>query len=143
MNKCVPYGWVVTPNSRHKLPLDKKGLKIKLVQKKNEVIKSMKEQDLEVTTEKVNDKIRFILRGRISLITAPTLQFKLDEAMKNGEMKIILNMLQVSFLSSAGIRIILKTHKKATENGGSFGIEDPSENVKNVIGMTALDELLI
>ena len=103
----------------------------------------MKEPDLEITKEKENGITRFILKGRISLTTAPTMQFKLDEAMKNGEMKIVLNMLQVSFLSSAGIRIILKTHKKATENGGSFGIEDPSENVRNVLGMTALDELLI
>ena len=103
----------------------------------------MKEPDLEITKEKEAHRVRFILKGRVSLTTAPTLQFQLEEALRKGENRIVLNMLQVSFLSSAGIRIILKTHKRATEKGGSFGIEDPSENVRNVLGMTALDELLI
>ena len=103
----------------------------------------MKVDDIEITKEKEGSRVRFILRGRISLTNAPTLQFKLEEALKIGENDIVLNMSQISFLSSAGIRVILKTHKRALEVGGSFGIEDPSENVKNVLGMTALDELLV
>jgi len=103
----------------------------------------MKNDDLEITQNKENGVLRFILKGRVSVINAPTLQFKLEEVLKHGEKNIVLNMMQVTFLSSAGIRIILKIHKKTFEMKGSLGIEEPSEVVKNVLGMTALEELLV
>ncbi|MCL1822988.1 MAG: STAS domain-containing protein [Oscillospiraceae bacterium] len=86
---------------------------------------------------------RFILEGRISTSTANTLEFKLNEAMRDGHTNLILNMCQVSFLSSAGIRILLMFFKRAKANGGSFFVENPSENVINVLGMVALDEMLL
>ena len=99
--------------------------------------------DITITKEQSENVTRFILKGRVNINNSTTLQFELDEAIKKGEKNIVLNMSQIYFLSSAGIRVILKTHKKAYELGGSFGIEDPSENVRNVIGMTALDEMLV
>jgi len=103
----------------------------------------MRIDEIDIVKETTPTGTRLILRGRIGLTNAPTLQFELDELVKKEEIHIILNMCQVSFLSSAGIRVILKTHRVVTEMGGCLGIEDPSENVKNVIGMVALDELLV
>ena len=103
----------------------------------------MNQDELLVTKETQGSNVRFILRGRVNINNSPLLEFELAEALKNKEIYIVLNMSQVYFLSSAGIRVILKMHKKALESKGSFGIEDPSENVRNVIGMTALDELLV
>jgi len=53
------------------------------------------------------------------------------------------NMSQVEYLSSVGIRVILKIYKQTMETGGKFNIERPSEIVKNVLGMVALKELVI
>ena len=89
------------------------------------------------------DGLRFIIKGRVDSVYAMPIQNTLDEAINGGVKKIILNMSQVKFLSSAGIRMILLTHRTLTKAGGSLGIERPSENVKNVLGMAALDELLI
>ncbi|MCL2064294.1 MAG: STAS domain-containing protein [Candidatus Cloacimonetes bacterium] len=103
----------------------------------------MNNDEILITKETEGDKVRFILRGRVNINNSPSLQFELDEAMRKNEINIVLNMSQVYFLSSAGIRVILKMHKKTTEIGGSLGIEDPSENVRNVLGMTALEEMLV
>ena len=86
---------------------------------------------------------RYILSGRISSAEANILQYELGEAMRGGNSRFILNMQKITFLSSAGIRVLLMFYKKTKECGGSFHVESPSENVKNVLGMTALDEMLL
>ena len=103
----------------------------------------MTNNDFSMTKESTQDGVRFYLAGRVNIYNAPMIQNEIESALKAGETKIILNMCQVYFLSSAGIRVILMMHKKATEANGSFGIEQPSDNVRNVLGMTALDEMLV
>ena len=103
----------------------------------------MKNEGFEITKEKTKDGAKFILKGRLNSTNADELQYMLDETLKDGKMDIVLNMLKVEYLSSAGIRVILKAYKNAKETNGKLGIEMPSQNVRNVLGMTALDEMLI
>jgi len=103
----------------------------------------LKDKDLEITEEKKDGIYRFIAKGRIDATTADVLLFKLESAVNDGHKAIVLNMLQVDYLSSIGIRAILKTYKQAAEAGGTFNIERPSEVVKNILGMTALKEMLV
>ena len=103
----------------------------------------MKNENFEITQGQTDRGIKFILRGHVNSISADELAQKLDEALQNGESNIVLNMLRVDYLSSAGIKVILKAYKDAAKAGGRLGVEGPSENVRNVLGMTALDRLLI
>ena len=103
----------------------------------------MKENDFLITKEKTKSEVKFILKGRLNAASADELQFRLDGAIKEEQKNIVLNMSMVEYISSAGIRVILKTYKDVKREGGKLGIERPSENVKNVLGMTALDEMLI
>ena len=103
----------------------------------------MQYDDITMTEEIVDDISKFFVKGRITSINANVIQHNLTEAFNAGRTKIIVNMMQVAFLSSAGIRVLLMFFKKAKESGGSFHIESPSENVINVLGMTALDEMLL
>ena len=91
----------------------------------------------------IQEGIKFILKGRVNSVNADELQSKLEEVMNSGQTNVILNMLWVEYLCSAGIRVILKTYKNLKASGGRFGIETPSQNVKNVLGMVALSEMLI
>jgi anti-anti-sigma factor len=100
-------------------------------------------EELVIEEEKTEKSARFVLNGRVNSHSADVLQFKLDKALNDGQVDIVLNMLQVEYLSSAGIRVMLKTFKDAKKAGGRFGIEEPSESVKNALGMTALDAMLI
>ena len=88
------------------------------------------------------DAAKLVLKGRVNTESANILHRKLDEAYKNYK-HIVLNMQQVPFLSSGGIRVLLMYYKIANARGGSFFIEDPSENVMNVLGMVALDEMML
>ena len=103
----------------------------------------METDDFSIVQKESSEGIKFILKGHMDYAKSEELQIKLDETIKNGSNKIILNMHQVDYLCSTGIRVILKTYKDAKNAGGSFGIEMPSERVRNVLGMVALDEMLI
>jgi anti-anti-sigma factor len=102
----------------------------------------MKGEELEIKEEKCSGASRFILKGRVNATSADALLYKLETALKEEQKNIVVNMSQVEYLSSVGIRVILKIYKQAAETGGKFNIERPTENVKNVLGMVALKQLL-
>lgn len=85
----------------------------------------------------------FTLKGHVGLREASFMENALEKATRPGCDRIIINMCFVKSFSSAGIRVILAMYKKLKNIGGKLQIENPSENVRNVIGMTALDELLL
>ena len=97
----------------------------------------------DIAKEEIEDGIKIIAKGHINALNSTRLQYDLDEAVGKGFNNIILNMAQVDFLSSSGIRVILKTFKTMERSGGKFRIERPSENVRNVLGITALDGMLL
>ena len=103
----------------------------------------MKNEGMSVFEDKTTDRVFLFIRGRVDSVNAPVLQSKLNDAIKSKVNKIVLNMSKVEFISSAGIRVILLMYKTFARAGGTFGIEEPSEIVKNALGMAALKELLV
>ena len=87
--------------------------------------------------------VRLAISGRIDALNSSVLETRLSHELDAGCVDIVLDMIAVRFLSSLGIRAILKTFKEAKKRGGGLLIADPSDIVKNVIGMTALDEMLL
>ncbi|MDR0503118.1 MAG: STAS domain-containing protein [Treponema sp.] len=103
----------------------------------------MKSEVLEIS-ENINDGVcKLVLKGRIDSNNSEKLLEKLEALIKDGQTSILMNMSQIKYLSSGGIRVILKIYKQMTETNGKFNIEAPSEIVKNVLGMVALNELLV
>jgi len=100
-------------------------------------------ESLEINEIIEGDLCRFTAKGRVDSNNADIMESNLDRVLNEGHKNIILNMEQVKYLSSIGIRIILKTYKKSCENGGTFLIEKPSEIVRNVLGMVALNQMLL
>ena len=85
----------------------------------------------------------FTVTGQININNAAYMKQELEKHIASGSINIVINMCSVTFLSSTGIRTILSIYKKTKELGGKLLIENPSECVRNVIGMVALDEMLL
>ena len=103
----------------------------------------LKKGNFALIQEDVQGGVKLTVKGRIDSNNALELELKLGQAIRSGRTNITLNMFQVEYLCSAGIRAILKAYKNAKEAGGKFRIESPSECVKNVLGMAALNEMLV
>ncbi len=89
------------------------------------------------------EKLYLNVQGKVGSLEAPNLERKLNEALDKKPDLLVLDMSLVNFLSSGGIRVLLNTYKKALSAGKKFRIAHPSENVINVLGMVALDEMLL
>jgi anti-sigma B factor antagonist len=106
--------------------------------------KNMKKEEFAITKDKLQGGItRYTAKGRVNSINAPKLKYMLEEAIDDEQIDIVLNMSQVEYLSSIGISAILSVYKQAEEAGSIFRIEQPSEVVRNVLGITALDKMLM
>ena len=101
-------------------------------------------QQFSITENEIGEKyIDLSVSGRIDAINSAVLETKLTHALDSGHVRITIDMIGVRFLSSMGIRVILKAFKEAKARGGALRISEPSEIVKNVLGMTALEEMVI
>ena len=99
--------------------------------------------ELTITKKHSTTGTKIEIAGYIATSTAGQFEQVLDEVLAKGEKNILLNMTGVTVLGSAGIRVILKTYKKCTEAGGKFQIEEPSQTVRNVLGLSALEPMLV
>ena len=77
--------------------------------------------------------------GRIDSSNAPELQEKLAGVVKAGARNLVINLEEVSFLSSAGLRALLSTLQAAKKQGGDARLAAASEPVRRVLELTSLD----
>jgi len=56
--------------------------------------------------------------------------------------KIIVDLKEVGFLASAGIRVLVKSAKAASAKGGKFAIMNPTDTARRVMWTTGLDNIV-
>jgi anti-sigma B factor antagonist len=78
------------------------------------------------------------VKGRVDSETAPELDTALTKLLNDGRSKIILNLQSVEFLSSAGLRALVKALKGAQKSGGDVrlaAVSQPIEVILRTVGM--------
>jgi anti-anti-sigma factor len=96
---------------------------------------------MEITRTRTGVNLELVLKGRLDGLWASQLDTELEEWIRKGERHIRMDMAQVSFMSSAGIRILVKTYKALKRLKGSLLITRPSEFVAELIEVSGLQEL--
>ena len=72
--------------------------------------------------------------GRIDSATAPQFQDALDAVTESGTYRLVLDMSEVDFISSAGLRAIVNARKTCRRyNRGDLVLASPSENVQRTM----------
>jgi anti-anti-sigma factor len=99
---------------------------------------------MELTIKKtpIYPNVTLYAAGRITTESANVLEKELILALDEYDV-IVLDMREVQLLTSTGIRVILKTYKAAVTNKKVFQIQSPSEMVKNVLGLSNLELMLV
>jgi len=72
------------------------------------------------------------LTGELNGQTYPVVENKLDQLLEERPTLIVLDMAEVSYLSSAGIRVILKTKKVLAANAGKLVFMNLQPQIKKV-----------
>jgi anti-anti-sigma factor len=98
---------------------------------------------MEINKQRLGDVLELQVRGRLDGYWADHLSQSLDDAVREGARNLRLNLSEVSYLSSAGIRVLFRAHKQLSAIQGSFSVSEPSEAVRSILELTGLMDLLI
>ncbi len=98
---------------------------------------------MEITTQKVEDALAVKVRGRLDNYWTEHLRTNLEEFVRGGAHVIRLDLSEVSFLSSAGVGLLVLTYRQLREIGGTLTIASPSVRVKQVLDLCKLSPILL
>lgn len=82
------------------------------------------------------------LEGRLDATWAQHVATQAQEALRDGRHHLLLDAAGISYLSSAGIRVLIQLRRDVAAVQGSFRIVSPSEFVEKTLRLAGLDELL-
>ena len=93
-----------------------------------------------ITEERNNNLVTLKIEGRLDTTTAPTLEKTIDEILEDIT-ELILDMNQLTYVSSAGLRVLLSTQKQMNKIG-TMKLIGVCEEVMEVFEMTGFVDIL-
>ncbi len=82
------------------------------------------------------------LAGRIDAVNSAECAEMLQEATDSNERSLVLNLSELTYLSSAGLRTLLMTAKQFGGPSRAFALCDISSQIAEVIRMSGFDQIL-
>jgi anti-anti-sigma factor len=98
---------------------------------------------MEIATTQKGEWFELRLHGRLDGYWADHLNKNIEEAIRAGKHQIELNFSQVDYLSSAGLRVLLRYHKELKAVQGSLRITEPSERAHSILKMAGLAGVMV
>ena len=93
--------------------------------------------EIKSTTE--GTRLTIAVSGRVDTVTAP----ELAAALKFGDATcVVIDLANVPYMSSAGLRLLLSTNKTMHGNGGELQIANVQPAVREVLDITGFSDIL-
>ena len=80
--------------------------------------------------------------GEVDTLTAPHLDLALNDPPTTTVSRMVLDMTEVPFLSSAGLSILVEHHTSCQREGIAFAVVAPAQAVRRAMEITALDRVI-
>ena len=96
----------------------------------------------QVTAETYNGKALLRAQGEIDLATVDLLDMAVANALQDELNHVVIDMTQVSFMDSTGIRSLLTNSERTNEAGGKLAIVLSGGPVARTLSVTGVDALL-
>ena len=98
-------------------------------------------QSFELTSEEQGEKIVISLRGELDIAHVDSAEQQLTR-LESGGKQVVLDLRELQFLDSMGLRLILRADARAREGGAPLRIVKGPEQVQRVFQLTRMDERL-
>jgi len=98
----------------------------------------------EFTVEEHNHGSAWVVAvtGELDLRTSPELEERLARVWSTGAELVILDLRQIEFMDSTGLRVLLGAHQRAQESGRRFALVRGADQVERVLTLTGVRDLL-
>ncbi len=97
---------------------------------------------MNISTTNIESVAVVRLEGNLDTNTSSDAQESLNQLIDGGTSKILVNLAEVDFVSSAGLRILLVTAKKLSGSGGNLRISNLNETVTEVFEISGFSTIL-
>jgi len=84
----------------------------------------------------------FRVKGRLDSNTAALLEERLNKSLENGTARMVMDFQDLDYISSAGIRVILKTVKSLKRTNGNIVLCSLQDYVQEVFQIAGFDTYL-
>jgi anti-anti-sigma factor len=96
---------------------------------------------MEIHSKKEKDCLIVSVQGRIDAVTAPDFEKSLSEWISQGESWLIINLSELEYISSAGLRSILAIAKVLKAKGGKIAFACLKGTVKDVFKISGFGSI--
>ena len=96
---------------------------------------------MDIQENKVEGATLVLMSGRLDTGTAPGAQTRLLEILASSS-ALIVDMTDVGYVSSAGLRVLLTAAKQAKSRGSRFRLIGPQPSVREVLAMSGFDKII-
>ncbi len=97
---------------------------------------------MDISTEQIGGTMVVRFSGNMDTNTSPAAQPSLEELIEAGSTALLVNLKDVPFVSSAGLRVLLATAKRLNKDAGSLKITDLNETVNEVFEISGFSSIL-
>jgi anti-sigma B factor antagonist len=94
-----------------------------------------------IDVKKQADQVTIAVAGRLDTTTAPALEKAISESVQE-EKHLILDIKEVEYISSAGLRVLLGAQKKM-QKIGSMKVLNVCEEIMEIFEMTGFADILV
>lgn len=95
---------------------------------------------LDIKKNLEGSKLEFALEGRLDTITAPQLEEEVRAAI-DGITELVFDFSGLTYVSSAGLRVLLSSQKTMNEQG-SMVVRNVSEEIQEIFDVTGFSDIL-
>lgn len=96
---------------------------------------------MEITVNEYKRVAVITVTGRVDSATASEFENSINDVIEKGKHNLVLDLSQVEFLSSAGLRVLVTTRKALQSAGGDIVLAQPSDRVVETLDTAGLDVL--
>ena len=94
---------------------------------------------MEIKTKAEENTLTIAVSGRVDTVTAP----ELEAGLKFGDAKnVVIDLKDVPYMSSAGLRLLLTAHKTMLAKGGDLQVANVQPSVREVLDITGFSDIL-
>lgn len=97
---------------------------------------------MEILEEQHESIIVFKVKGRLDSKTSPSFEEKITKAFRDGNQKMLFDFKDMEYISSAGLRVILKATKDIKQTNGSIILCCMQDYVKEVFEIAGFNTFL-
>ncbi len=81
------------------------------------------------------------LSGRIDASKAPKLEKALLALHERHPYMLIINLSDVTYISSSGLRVLLMAHRRQQDKGGKLFLQNPPPKIRHIMALCGFDQV--